>query len=166
MKAAVAPAAAENRITFAELDGIRQQLASDDLDAEVRRGILVRLKNEAEAHEVAERAERILCTAPVGTYNEPLALAIKGLRSEEDGRERVRAALARAESAAHHDAWVEQKRVERLARWEALSPLERALYLVAKQTGNEAFVQVAKLAGDATTADPRHCPGNFEPTPQ
>ena len=60
----------------------------------------------------------------------------------------------------------ERQSEERAQRWRALSPLERALYIVAEETGNGALLRVVTLVGkpEVTANRDRHnIPSAFEP---
>lgn len=149
-----ATVAITGRITLADVDLINVDLKREDLDKEGRAALMARV-------DAAYKEGEASYFRHDGTFNEVLHGAIKGLLRAEEVRMMDRSAKAEAERLAHQAAENARLREERLARWKAMSQLERALHLLADETGNREWKRLAFLSADATTAG--RCPETFEP---
>lgn len=138
------------RPSLATLDQIRADYARPDLDEEGRAAIRQWINAEIDEQRLAwRRDEQAWAEGREGSsYNKVLVEALKGIQAEEVKRETARANQVYLKHLADKAAAQEKQREERDQRWRALSPIERALYVVAAEERSEALLRVVQLARD------------------
>jgi hypothetical protein len=154
--AAVKETIDDDRLTFADLDHMSGELRREELKATVRATLRARLTREHHAQESAFSSGH-------GDYNRVLHRIVKELLAAEERRSSAELAQRSYEQLnAAANARADRER-NRPAQWKALSPIERALYIVAYQTRNRDLFRIAELVGDDTTAQPSNMPDSFQP---